>query len=84
MISCLYITAGRVLLGLILGGISGWTEGSWFDRLILRMSAVISSVPLLLSAMLMILASGYQKRGLGFCGFSLGPGLDRDLSIGAR
>ena len=61
MISCLYITVGRVLLGLIFGGISGWTEGSWFDRLIQRMSAVISSIPLLLSAMLMIMALDIQK-----------------------
>jgi ABC-type dipeptide/oligopeptide/nickel transport system permease subunit len=61
MISCLYITAGRVLLGLILGGISGWTEGSSFDRLVLRMSTVISSIPLLLSAMLMILALDIHK-----------------------
>ena len=61
MISALYITAGRVLLGLILGGISGWLEGSWFDRLIIRLSTVISSVPLLLSAMLMILALDIHK-----------------------
>jgi ABC-type dipeptide/oligopeptide/nickel transport system permease subunit len=61
IISCLYITAGRILLGLILGGIAGWTEGSWFDRLIQRMSAVISSIPLLLSAMLMIMALDIQK-----------------------
>jgi len=61
MISCLYITVGRVLLGLILGGISGWAEGSWFDRLIQRLSAVISSIPLLLSAMLMIMALDIQK-----------------------
>jgi ABC-type dipeptide/oligopeptide/nickel transport system permease subunit len=61
MISALYITAGRVLLGLVLGGISGWTEGSRFDRLIMRLSTVISSVPLLLSAMLMILALDIQK-----------------------
>ncbi len=61
MISCLYITAGRVFLGLLLGGISGWTEGSWFDRLIIRISTVISSIPLLLSAMLMILALDIHK-----------------------
>ncbi|RLD05624.1 MAG: hypothetical protein DRI65_08400 [Chloroflexota bacterium] len=61
MISALYITAGRVLLGLILGGFSGWMEGSWFDRLIMRLSTVISSVPLLLSAMLMILALDIHK-----------------------
>ena len=61
MVSCLYITAGRVLLGLLLGGISGWTEGSWFDRLIMRLSTVISSIPLLLSAMLMILALDIHK-----------------------
>jgi len=61
MISALYITAARVLLGLILGGFSGWMEGSWFDRLIMRLSTVISSVPLLLSAMLMILALDIHK-----------------------
>lgn len=61
LISCLYITAGRVLLGLILGGIAGWYEGSRFDRTIMRSSAVISSIPLLLSAMLMILALDIQK-----------------------
>ncbi len=61
LISCLYITAGRVSIGLVLGGISGWTEGSRFDRLVMRLSAVISSIPLLLSAMLMILALDIQK-----------------------
>ncbi len=61
MISCLYITFGRVLLGLILGGISGWHEGSRFDRIVLRSSGVISSIPLLLSAMLMILALDIHK-----------------------
>ena len=61
LISCLYITGGRILLGLILGGIAGWREGSRYDRLIMRLSAVISSIPLLLSAMLMILALDIQK-----------------------
>lgn len=61
LISCLYITAARVFLGLILGGISGWTEGSGFDRLVIRIGTVISSVPLLLSSMLMILALDIQK-----------------------
>jgi len=61
LISCLYITAGRVSLGLVLGGISGWAEGSRFDRMVMRLSAVISSIPLLLSAMLMILALDIQK-----------------------
>ncbi len=61
LISSVYITAGRMLLGLVLGGISGWTAGSRFDRLITRLSVVISSIPLLLSAMLMILALDIQK-----------------------
>ncbi|MFL7813472.1 MAG: ABC transporter permease subunit [Anaerolineales bacterium] len=61
LISCLYITAGRVLLGLILGGIAGWYEGSRFDRIMMRTSAVIASIPLLLSAMLMILALDIHK-----------------------
>jgi ABC-type dipeptide/oligopeptide/nickel transport system permease subunit len=57
----LYITAGRVLLGLTLGGIAGWREGSWYDRMFLRVSAIIASIPLLLSAMLMILALDIKK-----------------------
>lgn len=61
LISCLYITVGRMILGLVLGGLSGWMEGDWFDRLIMRLSTVISSIPLLLSAMLMILALGIEK-----------------------
>ncbi len=61
LVSCLYITAGRILIGLILGGLSGWTEGSRFDNLVMRLSTVISSIPLLLSAMLMILALDIQK-----------------------
>lgn len=61
LVSCLYITAGRVFLGLVLGGISGWSEGSWFDRLVNRLSAVITSIPILLSSMLMILALDMQK-----------------------
>lgn len=61
LVSCIYITAGRILIGLILGGLSGWTEGSRFDRLVMRLIVVISSIPLLLSAMLMILALDIQK-----------------------
>ncbi len=61
LISCLYITAGRVLLGLILGGLAGWYEGSRMDRIVMRTSAVIASIPLLLSAMLMILALDIHK-----------------------
>lgn len=61
LVSCLYITAGRVLLGLVLGGISGWSEGSWFDRSINRLSGVITSIPILLSAMLMVLALDMHK-----------------------
>ena len=61
LISCLYITAGRVFLGLVIGGISGWAEGSRFDRMVSKIGTVISSVPLLLSSMLMILALDIQK-----------------------
>jgi ABC-type dipeptide/oligopeptide/nickel transport system permease subunit len=61
LISCVYITVSRVFLGLILGGIAGWHAGSRFDRLVMQLGAVISSVPLLLSSMLMILALDIHK-----------------------
>lgn len=56
-----YITLTRVIIGLILGGLAGWFEGTWLDKVITGASVVISSIPLLLSSMIMIYALDIQK-----------------------
>jgi peptide/nickel transport system permease protein len=54
LIACAFITMVRVLLGLIFGAIAGWHEGGLSDSIIMGMTAVIASVPMLISSMLLI------------------------------
>lgn len=61
LITCFYITIARVITGLILGGLSGWLEGSWVDKVIMKTGGVIASFPLLLSSMIMIYALDIRK-----------------------
>lgn len=61
LVTCFYITIARVILGLILGGVSGWFEGGWFDKGIMSVGGVIASFPLLLSSMIMIYALDINK-----------------------
>jgi ABC-type dipeptide/oligopeptide/nickel transport system permease subunit len=61
LVTCFYITIARVIIGLVLGGLSGWFEGSWLDRSIMSVGGVIASFPLLLSSMIMIYALDITK-----------------------
>ncbi len=56
LIAGVYITLTRVALGTLLGVISGWREGRLIDRLIKSLSDLISSVPILLSSLIIIYA----------------------------
>jgi hypothetical protein len=49
------------LVGVILGAIAGWTEGSRIDSFILSFAEVISAFPTLLLAMILILAFGIRQ-----------------------
>ena len=51
-----YITLVRVFLGGFLGILAGWWEGRFIDRFIKSLSDLISSVPVLLSALIIIYA----------------------------
>jgi peptide/nickel transport system permease protein len=53
--------AARTLVGVILGAIAGWSEGSRLDRFILGLAEVISAFPTLLLAMILILAFGIRQ-----------------------
>lgn len=55
------VVAARILVGLILGAIAGWLHGSFIDRLLLRIAEIIAAFPMLLLAMMLILAIGIRQ-----------------------
>ena len=61
LIAGVYITLTRVVLGTFLGVISGWREGRFIDRIIKSLSDLISSVPVLLSSLIIIYALNIEN-----------------------
>jgi len=55
------VVVARILVGLILGVIAGWLHGSFIDRLLLRIAEIIAAFPMLLLAMMLILAIGIRQ-----------------------
>jgi peptide/nickel transport system permease protein len=53
--------AARLAVGVLLGAIAGWTQGSRLDRFILGAAEVIAAFPALLLAMTVILALGIRR-----------------------
>ena len=53
--------AARTLVGVVLGAVAGWTNGSTLDRLILALAEVVASFPTLLLSMIFILALGIRR-----------------------
>jgi ABC-type dipeptide/oligopeptide/nickel transport system permease component len=51
----------RMLLGVVIGLVAGWTSDSWFDRLALALSETIAAFPTLLLVMILILALGIRQ-----------------------
>jgi ABC-type dipeptide/oligopeptide/nickel transport system permease component len=60
VLAVLAVTA-RMVVGVVLGAIAGWTNGSRLDHLILGTAEVISAFPTLLLAMILILALGIRQ-----------------------
>jgi len=63
LIACAFITMVRLILGTILGGFAGWNEGSPADRVIMGLIGVTTSIPMLISSMILIFALDI-RRGL--------------------
>ena len=61
LIAGVYITLTRVVLGTLLGVLAGWTEGRFADRLIKSLADLISSVPVLLSSLIIIYALNIEN-----------------------
>ncbi len=51
----------RILIGFVLGAIAGWSEGGKVDRLIMGAAEVLSAFPVLILAMMIILALGIRN-----------------------
>jgi len=56
LVACAFITMMRVVLGLALGSVAGWNEGKMSDQLVMGAIVVITSVPMLISSMILIYA----------------------------
>ena len=63
LIACAFITMVRVLLGLALGAVAGWNEGKLSDRVVMGLIGATTSVPTLISSMVLIYALDI-RRGL--------------------
>ncbi len=63
LVACLFVTMARLLLGFGLGAIAGWRPGGLVDRVIMGMVEILSSLPMLLTGMILILALDI-RRGL--------------------
>jgi len=61
LVACAFITMVRILVGLILGGVAGWNEGKTFDQAVMALVVVITSVPILISSMILIYALDIRK-----------------------
>lgn len=63
LVACSFITMVRVLLGLVLGAVAGWNEGKAVDQLVMGAIGVTTSVPALISSMILVYALDI-RRGL--------------------
>ncbi|MEJ2558707.1 MAG: ABC transporter permease subunit [Anaerolineae bacterium] len=55
------VVIARMVVGIVLGALAGWLNGSWVDRLLLRLAEIIAAFPTLLLAMILILALGIRQ-----------------------
>ncbi len=59
-------TVVRLLLGLVLGIITGWWPGSLFDRAVTAVTELLAAIPGLILAMLIVLAIGVRQGQVAF------------------
>ena len=63
LVAAAFIAMARLALGVALGGLAGWNEGRLLDQAVMSVIQVLISLPMLLVAMLLILALDI-RRGL--------------------
>ncbi len=63
LVAAAFITMARLALGLVMGGLAGWNENMMADRVVMGIVQMLASLPMLLVAMILILALDV-RRGL--------------------
>jgi ABC-type dipeptide/oligopeptide/nickel transport system permease subunit len=63
LVAAAFITMARLGLGLVLGGVAGWHENRPVDRVVMGIVQMLAALPMLLVAMILILALDI-RRGL--------------------
>ena len=63
LVACTFVTMARLALGLLLGGLAGWNEGRFVDRLVMGGIGLTTALPMLISCMILIFALDI-RRGL--------------------
>jgi len=63
LVAATFITMARLALGLALGGLAGWNEGQLVDQVVMGTVQTLASLPMLLIAIILILALDI-RRGL--------------------
>ena len=61
LIASAFITMVRLILGTMLGGYAGWNEGQPVDQVIMGLIGVMTSIPMLISSMILIFALDIRK-----------------------
>ena len=61
LVAAAFITMARLALGLAMGGLAGWNENQMSDRIVMGIIQMLSSLPMLLAAMILILALDVRK-----------------------
>ncbi len=61
LIAGAYVTAVRVIVGVMLGSLAGWFADSLFDRFVMGLISAVSSIPMLLSSMILIFILDIQN-----------------------
>ena len=56
-----FVAMARLIVGLFLGSIAGWYQGSLFDRAVMGLIEALGSFPALLSGMILIFALGIRR-----------------------
>lgn len=56
-----FVAMARLIVGLLLGSIAGWYEGSFFDRAVMGLIEASASFPALLGGMILIFALGIRR-----------------------
>ena len=61
LVACVFVTMARLVLGLALGALAGWRAGGLVDRAVMSLVGILSSLPTLLTGMILILALDIRK-----------------------